>query len=398
VIDALEVAVGQVLGRADGVPPLEHVARGRSRQVLDGVVLEALCRAPCAVSFSGGRDSSALLALAAHIARREGLDPPVALTLVFPEVPSTDELDWQEHVLRHVGITEWEKIEIRDELDYIGPYARRCIARHGLLFPPNAYVHLPMVDRVPGGSLITGAGGDEVVGTCADHLTRAIALRTRPARADLRALIDRLSPSYARRLGEAHFDDLPWVRPEARLAAADREGPMVAWFGMSMDRGLRRWASSRYCNELRRSLRLIGLDADVDVVSPFLEERFIAAFARDAGFAGFGSRSLALKDLVGDLVTQALRERTSKAEFGAAFFQSDSRALVDGWTGDGIDPELVDIDALDMLWRSGRLDGRTSLLLQSLAIRQGLGSERGEHVEHVGKAVEPSGTSETEGR
>ena len=54
-------------------------------------MLRALRRPPCLVSFSGGLDSSALLAVATAVARREGLDDPVPATLVVPGSPESDE-------------------------------------------------------------------------------------------------------------------------------------------------------------------------------------------------------------------------------------------------------------------------------------------------------------------
>ena len=61
----LEVATGLVLG----VDPKSEVLRqgeattGSALRSFENAVLPALCRAPCLVSFSGGRDSSAVLAV-----------------------------------------------------------------------------------------------------------------------------------------------------------------------------------------------------------------------------------------------------------------------------------------------------------------------------------------------
>ena len=47
------------------------------RPTLERILLGALQRAPCVVAFSGGRDSSALLAEATRVARVHGLEDPV---------------------------------------------------------------------------------------------------------------------------------------------------------------------------------------------------------------------------------------------------------------------------------------------------------------------------------
>ncbi len=45
-----------------------------------------------------------------------------------------------------------------DELELLGPYARRALAEAGLLFPATAYAFLPLLDLARGGSLLAGGG------------------------------------------------------------------------------------------------------------------------------------------------------------------------------------------------------------------------------------------------
>ncbi len=47
-----------------------------AREAIERAVLPALQRQPCLVAFSGGRDSSAVLAVAALVARRPGWRSP----------------------------------------------------------------------------------------------------------------------------------------------------------------------------------------------------------------------------------------------------------------------------------------------------------------------------------
>src|SRR4051794_22650674 len=63
---------------------------------LERGLLRALRRPPCVVSFSGGRDSSAVLALAVDVARRHGLPEPVPVAMRFAGAPAADERRWQE--------------------------------------------------------------------------------------------------------------------------------------------------------------------------------------------------------------------------------------------------------------------------------------------------------------
>lgn len=59
-----------------------------------------LGRPPCLLAFSGGRDSSALLAVAVSVAHREGL--PLPIPLIYPGVAGTDESSWQYMILDHL--------------------------------------------------------------------------------------------------------------------------------------------------------------------------------------------------------------------------------------------------------------------------------------------------------
>ncbi|HZC13844.1 MAG TPA: hypothetical protein VE270_07480, partial [Thermoleophilaceae bacterium] len=72
--------------------------RGSRRAAFEDVVRGALQRPLCVVSFSGGRDSSAVLALAMHVARCDGLPLPIPLTMRFPRYARTNEDEWRELV------------------------------------------------------------------------------------------------------------------------------------------------------------------------------------------------------------------------------------------------------------------------------------------------------------
>src|SRR5689334_5239372 len=108
----LDLAYGVPLGfeRLDvlplGSPEVDAIT------ALTAVMLEALQRAPCVVSFSGGRDSSALLALAQHVARTHALPAPIPATLLFPGVAAADEDKWQRTVLNHLKLSEWLRIPV----------------------------------------------------------------------------------------------------------------------------------------------------------------------------------------------------------------------------------------------------------------------------------------------
>lgn len=134
-MDSLEIAGGWVNGY-DAVPPPAGPHES-PRQVLDRLLLPHLRRSPCLVAFSGGRDSSVLLAAAVAVARREELPPPVPLTLSYPDAADSEEARWQRIVLNHLGIDDRIVLTVHDEHDPLGPVATPVLLRHGLVWPPN---------------------------------------------------------------------------------------------------------------------------------------------------------------------------------------------------------------------------------------------------------------------
>ncbi|HEV2369924.1 MAG TPA: hypothetical protein VGR90_08600, partial [Acidimicrobiales bacterium] len=115
----MEVAWGEVTG-FDAVAPAMPSGNECPLSALESAILPALLRRPCVVAFSGGRDSSAVLAAAVNLARRLGLDEPVALSRSYPRAPAADETTWQEMLVRHLGLAEWVTVE-SDDLDLLGP-------------------------------------------------------------------------------------------------------------------------------------------------------------------------------------------------------------------------------------------------------------------------------------
>jgi asparagine synthase (glutamine-hydrolysing) len=368
VMSPTEIVLGFMPGYFEAAAPT--VSTASPREVLEEVVRAALSRPPCGVAFSGGRDSSAVLAVATDVARREGLPDPVPITRVFPGITEAAESQWQERVVRHLDLDDWQRVVLRDDVDAIGPVARQRLLEYGVLWPPNLAGDVPVTQAVQGGSLIDGEGGDEVLGD--DHHRVADIMRLvrapRPVRwGRIRAALESGAPSVVRaqllrrRLGHR----LTWLTPAGRqlvldtLAAEERRRPL------SYAASLRLVPRKRKQVLAARNRRLLAARSDVALTSPLLHPDFIHALARQGGTLGPGDRTAVLRDLVPDLLPDDVLTRTDKGDYTRCYMGRPMREFAARWNGAGVDRELVDADELQRLWASGRPVAPTTALLQS---------------------------------
>lgn len=362
-LSPVEIACGVVFGGGPAEP-----ARSETRHPLAAIeraVLPALRRPPCLISFSGGLDSSAVLAVAAAVARREGLPAPIPATNRFPNAPGSDETYWQELVIRHVGVEEWVRLEHDDELDALGPVATAALERHGLLWPFNTHFQAPILAAAAGGSLLTGIGGDEALGR--SHRRAALSWPSSMSATPrhLRRLAAELAPRPVRKQVIARrmrFEPL-WLRPAA-LAHARRDlAADASREPMRQRRRLSAWGALRYVRTGIASLDCLATDRDVAVIHPLAEPQVLAALSSQRRL-GTVSRGDTARDLFGALLPPELYGRTSKAHFDEAFFGPFSRAFTSDALAE-VDDDIVDPDVLSQIWAAPNPDTHTLTLLQA---------------------------------
>lgn len=365
-LDPLEVAAGWVFGAAE--EPLGAPCARRPRAVLEDLMLEALRRPPCVVAFSGGRDSSAVLAVATDVARRHGFQDPIPVTRRYPGHPGADEVQWQTAVVDHLALEDWVRIDVHGECDLVGPLAAQVLRRYGLVWPFASYTNVPVFRTARGGAVLTGEGGDNVFGpqraSIARHLLggsmrqRARALRLLPTLAGPRAVRRSM---HRRRIAR---DGAGWLRPDAwdlvvqRLADDEARQPL-------------RWARAVRGEPFRRSwqagkatIRAIARDHDVHVSHPLFDDAFLAGLAATCHPFGPMSRTEIMTELFGDLLPRAVLSRRTKAMFNSTVVGDASHRFVEQWRGDGLDEQIVDVDQLRREWRSARPHAGTFGLLQ----------------------------------
>jgi hypothetical protein len=368
-LSPLEISSGLVLPPSRRAPALPRLAPGTTpRAAFERAILPALRRSPCLVSFSGGRDSSAVLAVATALARREGLPLPVPVTHRFPGA-ATRETEWQEQVIGHLGLAEWLRIDAAGDLDCVGPVATEVLRRHGLLWPCNAYFHVPIFEAAAGGAVLTGVGGDEAFSPSSwTHAFNVLRLKARPGPRNLMHIGFAFSPQVVKRavIRRSLPEVCPWLRPAARarierFVAAEAASEPLRWRTR-----YRHLADSGYLEICLDSLAVLAGDHDVAPAHPFHDAVFLAALAALPRGSRPTTRTEAMRMLVGDLLPEPVLSRSTKARFDDVFWTEHARALVADWDGEGVDPEIVDVDRLRAEWASETPEAHTFTLLQSV--------------------------------
>jgi asparagine synthase (glutamine-hydrolysing) len=365
----LDIATSSMVGREPG-RKLRRPPRATSpAAALEDVLEPVLAEGRCLVSFSGGAESSLVLAAATRAARRHGHRDPVPITTRYVRAASARDIEGQEQMIAHLELRDWERVVIDDELELTGPYARRALDEAGILFPSNAYLLLPQLDAAAGGSLVVAFGLTDFFMYW--HWARVwdiARLRRSPGRTDLRYLAAAAlprglrGPALARRLRRARMS---WLRPDAASVAERRflaEGLAVP---IRFSAALGRQYTHRCLGGTRRALGALAETARAHTLMPLHNERYVGATAAQGRWSGIGSRRLALNALAGDLVLPGEIVRRPDAPLPHnVLFGERTREFVRSWSGKGLDLDVVDPDELHAHWSQDTIDWRSSLLLQ----------------------------------
>ena len=366
-LDMLEIGSGIVFGldSADPAPDLTDTPR----EALENALLPALNQTPCGVAFSGGRDSSAVLAAATAAAREHGTADPVPITASYPAFRSTGEMKYQESVIRHLGLREWIRIEPKGRLDILGATATDLTMRHGLLFPGNIHFLVPVLEAISGGALLTGIGGDEVLDGHRDHdLAAMLCARSRPTTKLARSLAKRyLAPGRIRRQMHDQIEGLfPWLTPDATDIAIELLIDDEMAGSIFADRYLGATVThARYLHRAQSDMQIVARDFGVTMVNPLLNATFISAIAHDIGRVGVATRTEMMHRFFGDLLPLDVIERSTKATFDDVLWTKETTADALALLVEPLE-SIVDTPGLHSLWRSDALKGKTALIAKYL--------------------------------
>jgi asparagine synthetase B (glutamine-hydrolysing) len=253
----------------------------RFDEVFERAVDRRLVYGPTAIFLSGGFDSVSVAAVATDRARRIGLDPPLALSLGFPD-PACDERVIQTAIAKDLGLRHI-LLDMHEALGF-RPLLEQALELNSALSAPllNTWqpAYLALVERGrPHGvqTILTGHGGDEwltvspylaadlirrgsfvelvqFLGTLKRSFTGGAIVRNALLKFGLRPLastmINRLMPRAhnASRTKRILASDPTWVAPDQEVRAEQRRRVEVALASTSLPQ------QSFYFSELRTAL------------------------------------------------------------------------------------------------------------------------------------------------
>jgi Asparagine synthase len=346
----VELALGMPLGVVATKLALP-VTTSTPRQDLERVIDEQFeTERQVFVCFSGGRDSSAVLALAVHVARRRGAPLPIPVTLRFTGHPESDESQWQELVVDHLGLSEWIVIE-RPDADLLDPSITDLLAARGLFYPSQIGSYLPIVAAASGGVVLTGEGGDESFGGW--QLRPAMhPVAWGPLSAAKTAAIAMLihGPAAAKHWYRRRGQSQTWLTEPGRRAVEsaldDRsEIEPLGW------RNYLAWSFARRAWDLaQHTLAGVSDASQCRIVHPLAEPSLLGALAASWSKRGPADRTDVMHAVVGDLLPRAIIEREDKAVLASVFIGDRSKAFIEEWDGSGVDAEWVDAEVLRHVW------------------------------------------------
>lgn len=352
----LELVAGWVSGVDPDAPDILDAAPLEDPlSALERALIPSLEASPCRVAFSGGRDSSVLLALAVRVARREGLPPPVPVTLRWPGVEESQEREWQERVVAWAGLDDWIVLEAPEDLDLLGDVATAALRQHGLMYPSGCHAMAPLFTGASGGSLILGDGGDQIFGgwrraSLADLVSR----RRRPERRDLARMANAAAPRMLRAAQEALRIDYaaPWVRPWVGRAFRRHQGRSLAAEPLTWPAFLQWSRRERVTVLMLESWGRLARAEGIELHTPFWDPVFLSTLARWGGRFGRGQRTLLMEDLFGELLPPGHMARRTKAVFTKVMYSATSSRFAREFNGQLPEEDLVHRERLRAAWLS----------------------------------------------
>jgi Asparagine synthase len=375
VVPPADVARGWLFG----YEPAREVRNGEDpAAALSALVRDALRRPPCIVSFSGGRDSSIVLGVAAAVAADEGLPAPVAVTFRYPGDVDAEESEHQERVIGHLhgaGLPiEWVRRDILEEFDLLGPMTAPIVAAHGGPTWPPVLGPIALLSRMAaGGSVLTGEFGDEVLGPQRVTFLRiALGRRGRGLGVqDWRFVGRNALPTFLYRWTVRPGDEeCPWLSGPGRAAWARMSRSDATMRPLRWDRAAASHMRRRAVSIGRRTMQTVAGWSDCRLVEPLGDDRFVAALAGAGGWLGLSGRAAATQLVSGGRLPHEVVVRDGKSTFNGSRFGRVTQEFARTWDGTGLEDHDLDSGVLKRMWALGDFRPQSAMLLQQAWLSQ----------------------------
>ena len=282
-------------------------------------------------------------------------------------MPEADESRWQATVVRHLGLEDWQRIEIDGELELLGEESRAVLDLHGVSPVPFLHAQAPLARAARGGSLLTGFFANLLFGDWRwERLAELRAGRTRPELRDgLRVALAAAPRSVRKRaLARRHRRDVPpWLTQDAATGFLARLLEEVTAEPVRWDARVAWCARRRVRRAAVAALKGLGEGIGTSMEHPFASSRFLSALAQAGGTTGLGGRTAAMTALAGDLLPDAILGRAHPPGLARVWWGERAREFAEGWRGEGVDTDLVNQDRVRDAWAAS--DPRAAPLLQA---------------------------------
>ncbi len=331
-----------------GDPVLRAARRTGRGSLWDALCVEiesSLDDRPVYVEFSGGCDSSVVLAAAAAVCRRVGHADPVPVTFRFPEYPETDESSFQDTVVEALGLTAWQCFESPD-MELLGGPSRAAQRSLGVAWPPQVFTRAAIWSELEPGVLLTGEGGDEVLGPPLFNPLRSVASAARRRDAAAAAQAARLavmgSSQRARLIvsGNPLGWEVPWLSPELRQEVFALAAHEAAQEPIRRTSWARWYLRAPSVHRMESNLRWFGASFGLDVRCPLMAPAVVWAAVDVVPPYRRRTRTQLLHAAFADTVPGVVRSRTSKIHLTRPFFGGSTKAFAAHWDGSGLPPGI----------------------------------------------------------
>jgi Asparagine synthase len=326
---------------------------------------------PCYVEFSGGCDSSLVLSAALAACRSVGHSDPIPITFRYPELPSTDENDYQTAMLKFLGLKA-EIISITTEFDLVGDEAQVGLRQCGVVWPAPAMARSGVMKALRPGLVISGEGGDEVLGP------RRIGSLYRAATASKRLkyrsvagnLVNALGPKAVRMSRVAQRMDLevPWIREPRAAAYRSEISSALASEPFRPGQFAEHYLARPHVRLGRHQLIAIAARTGHRYLAPLNEPEFVHHFGDVADSGALVDRRAVLRRYFSEHLPPLIVERTDKRYTAPVWFNKPTRDFARHWDGQTALQDVIG-DELRKHWLTSDpefVSGYSVLLVQSV--------------------------------